>query len=69
MVVHFLFTELVANAASPQFRLYRHTVILHFDFLCCILFVVLANKNGGVTVIFINQFTSCFGPDRPPSGA
>jgi hypothetical protein len=39
---------------------------------CCILFMVLTNKNGGVTVtqtnIFISQITKYFGPDRPFSG-
>jgi hypothetical protein len=36
------------------------------------MFVVLANKNGGVTVtqtnVSINQFRKRFGPDRPSSG-
>jgi nucleoside recognition membrane protein YjiH len=38
---------------------------------CCILFVVLTNKNGEVTITQTNiiiQLTTCFGPDRPPLG-
>jgi hypothetical protein len=41
-------------------------------FLCCILFMVLTNRTGGVTVtqtnVFIIPLTTCFGPDRTSSG-